>query len=78
MNKATLTAVQISTVVLTLIYILLFYLALDGYGYSGHNGFSTRASRWYWSNVDEYHERSNRAGSISGTNPLGGGPESGK
>jgi hypothetical protein len=67
-----------SVAMLSLIYLLLFIPALDGYGYSGHGGFHVHASRWYWNSANEYHERSNRATSVNGPNLLGGGPESGK
>lgn len=78
MNRATRNAVQITAVILGVIYLLLFMPAANGYGYSGYHGFNTRASRWYWNGVEEYHERSSRAESINGPNLLGGGPESGK
>lgn len=60
------------------IYIALFYFALDGYGYSGHGGFSSGSSRWYWGGPETYRDPSNRAGSLDGTNRLDDGPESGK
>lgn len=78
MTEATKRAVFVTAVILGTIYLALFYLAIDGYGYAGRGGFGTRSSAWYWGEAETYHERSNRAGSVDGTNPLGGGPESGK
>jgi hypothetical protein len=63
---------------LSLIYLWLLQVATNGYGYSNSGGYGSRASGWYWSDVETYHERSNRAGSPGGSNLLGGGPESGK
>lgn len=78
MTNETRRLVYVTATILGAIYIALFYFALDGYGYSGHGGSSSGSSRWYWGGPETYHEPSNRAGSLDGTNRLGGGPESGK
>lgn len=71
-------AVYATSTILATIYLVLFYFAIDGYGYSGHDNFNAHASRWYWGGPQTYHEPSNRAGSVDGTSRLGGGPEAGK
>ncbi|HEV7321414.1 MAG TPA: hypothetical protein VGO04_22650 [Ensifer sp.] len=78
MNDATRRVVYATATILSAIYLVLFYFALDGYGYSGHGGSHARASRWYWGGPETFHDPNNRAGSVDGTNRLGGGPESGK
>ncbi|RUM25601.1 hypothetical protein EFQ99_12750 [Rhizobium vallis] len=78
MNARTRNALCIVTAALAFLYVMLFYMALHGYGYAGHGGFHVPASSWYSSQVEVYQERSNRSGSPGGSNLLGGGPESGK
>jgi hypothetical protein len=63
---------------MAVIYFALIPAARGGYGYMGYNGYHSSPSFWYWGAPNTYYERSNRSGSISGTNRLGGGPESGK
>jgi hypothetical protein len=70
--------VWVSIVILGLIYLALLPLASNGYGYMGYNGYYRGPSFWYWGGPTTYHEPSNRGGSVSGTDQLGGGPGSGK
>ncbi len=59
-------------------YFALIPTARGGYGYMGYGGYHSAPSFWYFGAPQTYYERSNRSGSVSGTNRLGGGPESGK
>jgi hypothetical protein len=68
----------IIAIILGIIYLALFSLASNGYGYMGYNGYHSGSSFWYWGGATTYTEPSNRSGSINGTNRIGGGPGSGK
>jgi hypothetical protein len=71
-------AVWASSIILGVIYLALLPLASNGYGYTGYRGYHGGPSFWYFGGPTTYHEPSNRNGSISGTNRIGGGPGSGK
>ena len=65
----------VATLVLGVIYLWLWTLASGGNGWgNGGSGGGIRS----WGRAETYYDRSNRAGSPSGSNVLGGGPESGK
>lgn len=63
---------------IAMIYFALIPLARGGYGYMGYHGYHSAPSFWYFGAPSTYFDRSNRGGSVSGTNRIGGGPESGK
>ena len=63
---------------LLVVYLLLFSLSEEGYGYAGHGGYHRSASFWYWGGVNTNHERSVRAGSRGGPGVRGGGLHGGK
>ncbi len=71
-------AVWAGAIILGLIYLALFSLASNGYGYMGYNGYHRGSSFWYWGGPTTYTEPSNRGGSVNGTDRIGGGPGSGK
>jgi len=60
------------------IYMYLFPLASNGYGYMGYYGYHRGPSFWYWGGPSTYHDRNVRNGSVSGSGIRGGGPGSGK
>lgn len=68
----------ICVVILGVGYFSLFPPATKGYGYAGYGGYNSGPSFWYFGGPNFYGEPRNLAGSIGGSNPLGGGPGSGK
>lgn len=61
-----------------IVYVLLFALAREGYGYAGYGGWHRGPSFWYWGGATTYHEPSVRLGSVGGPAHLGGGLHGGK
>jgi len=77
MNKTKKAAIILSAV-LGVTYLGLISKAASGYGYAGHNGYSSGPSFFYWGGPMIYSNRSARSGSIGGSSVRGGGPGSGK
>lgn len=76
MNRRTQQVMVVCLVLLTLTYLWLLTLAMDGFGFSGYRGYATRGL--FRGSVETYHDRSARNGSAGGLGVVGGGPEGGK
>lgn len=66
------------SLILFILMVVMAFFARNGYGYMGYFGYHQGPSFWYWDDTHYYHEKSNRSGSVSGTNQRGGGPGKGK
>ncbi|GEM_PF-5216352 len=59
--------VIIVTLCVVLLYLGACHLANQGYGYTGHNGYSNNASFFYFNSSTAYTEKPNiRSGSLGG------------
>ena len=63
---------------LGILYVLLFYVAFNGYGYMGYHGYHRGPSFWYWGGPRVYHDPYVRTGSVGNQGRRGGGFGSGK
>lgn len=63
---------------LAILYMLLFYVGCNGYGYMGYYGYRRGPSLWYLGGPRVYHTPHVRTGSIGGPKQRGGGFGGGK
>ncbi len=77
--KPTTKTIALISVLLLVVYGLLFVPARSGWGYMGYQGYNSGPSFFYWGGVNTYYDRpSARSGSRGGTSHDGGGTARGK
>ncbi len=65
--------------VLAVVYVLLMFVSLRGWGYPGYRGYARGGTFLYWGGPRGFYPgQSVRGGSVGGTRALGGGPQAGK
>ena len=74
-NKNNIGKLVIASSILLFIYLALFRVASNGYGYQGYYGYHRGSSFWYFNSTNRYYDRNVRGNSRGF---RGGGPSSGK
>jgi hypothetical protein len=65
-------------VVLSFVYLLLFYWGSSGWGYMGYRGYHYGPSWWYWGGPRYHYGGNVKHGSVKGRSHRGGGFRGGK